>query len=128
MKEFDLWNTLKKKINEKEEDIYISDREIRFCHYGANIGHEQDGKGQYFLRPVLVLKRIGSMYRVAPMTTTSPDGKFVFTLPEHYFSSTSRVILSQVKVIDRKRLTQKIGILHPNDFIRIQERLRTLLF
>ena len=58
MKSFDLRNTLKKKIHSQDQTIYISEREMWFAHYGCNIGHEQDGKGEYFLRPVIILKRV----------------------------------------------------------------------
>ena len=128
MKSFDLRNALKKKIHDQDNNLYAWEKEMRFAHLGCNIGNEQDGRWKDFLRPVAILKRMGNVFRVAPMTTNGKDGKYFYTLPEHYFTWTSRIILSQVRIIDRKRLTQKLGDLHPADFIRIQERLKTLLF
>lgn len=69
MKKFDDWNILKKKIHNQTGQLYINEREIRFAHIGVNVGMEQDGTGKYFQRPVVVIKRVGNMYLVVPMTT-----------------------------------------------------------
>jgi hypothetical protein len=78
---FDAWNEEKKNIQNKinqekiltEEEkrkkrIYINEREIWYTTLGQIIGNESNGK-KLFLRPVLVIKKVGSMFFVVPMTT-----------------------------------------------------------
>jgi mRNA interferase MazF len=69
MKQFNERNDLKKKIHERQRTYWIKQREIRYVNLGHNIGFEEDGKGNDFKRPVLVLKKIGNIFAVLPMTT-----------------------------------------------------------
>ena len=57
-KDFDTWNKEKKIINTREDtsQIFFKEHEIWWSSLGLNVSYEQDGKGQGFLRPVLVLK------------------------------------------------------------------------
>ena len=65
--------------------LFVKAREVWFAHLGINVGNEEDGKGKTFQRPVLILKKVGNMFFVAPMTTKGRDDKFYHTLPEGYF-------------------------------------------
>lgn len=69
MKRFDERNILKKKVNSQEGEVFVKAREVRFAHLGINVGNEEDGKGKSFQRPVLVIKKVGNMFLVVPMTT-----------------------------------------------------------
>lgn len=53
---FDLWNFSKKSINEHGTIRYCHEREIWWCSIGVNVGFEQDGTGQHFDRPVVVIR------------------------------------------------------------------------
>lgn len=48
---------LKKETSILEIEIKIREGEIRWCRLGMNIGSETQGKGSYFERPVLILKK-----------------------------------------------------------------------
>ena len=56
-KDFDSWAEVKKKIHEKGFNSYFKERDVWWCRLGVNIGDEEDGKGNSFLRPVLVIKK-----------------------------------------------------------------------
>jgi mRNA interferase MazF len=56
LKHFDSWNKKKKDIDDKSKLIGLKERDIVFIHMGVNVGYEQDGKGDEFLRPVVVVK------------------------------------------------------------------------
>jgi len=127
MKRFDQWNILKKKVNEYQSPIYVREREVRSAYLGENVGNEEDGKWRQFQRPVLIIKRVGAVLFVAPMTTRGKDSMYYYTLPEHYFDKASRIILSQAKHIDAKRLTYKIGTIGREDFSQIKKKLRGLI-
>jgi hypothetical protein len=78
---FDEWNEEKKKIQQqineekslteeekKDKRVYINEREVWYMKLGQNLGSESNGK-KFFRRPALVIKKVGSMFFVAPMTT-----------------------------------------------------------
>src|SRR6266566_1019469 len=44
-KDFAKWHTRKSEIDQREPRVFFHEREIWFCHLGANVGFEQDGKG-----------------------------------------------------------------------------------
>jgi len=49
-KDFNFWNDQKKLTNDLDpSNIYFKEREIWWCHLGANVGQEQDGKGVRFV-------------------------------------------------------------------------------
>ena len=55
-KDYLLWTKVKNKTNEKEARAKYNEREIWFANLGENIGFEEDGKGNDFIRPVLIIK------------------------------------------------------------------------
>lgn len=55
-KDFLHWHNKKENINEKDKRAYFHEREVWWCSIGANVGYEQDGKGNDFTRPVLIIK------------------------------------------------------------------------
>ncbi len=115
MKQFDEWNTLKKQV-ENRTHINIKEGQIYYAYLGENIGYEQSGKGDEFFRPVVVFKVFSNtVFWALPLSTTSRRGKFY-----HEFSFrpnvTSVAILSQIKLMDTKRLYNKIGRMKKCDF------------
>ena len=76
---FDKWNETKKKLNGLEKNINIKERNIYLTSVGKNIGNESYGKGDIFLRPVLVLKKLGHDYFIAiPLTSKKKVGSYFF--------------------------------------------------
>lgn len=134
---FDIWNTEKKLIHNKEllGDFFINPREIWFVKMGMNIGFEENGKDN-FLRPVLVLKKVGNLFFTVAMTSKGKDGnlfylkvnesEIVLENPKH--KESSYMILSQVKVMDKKRFFKSVGRVSRKEFGIIQEKLKTVLF
>ncbi len=127
MKKFDQWNILKKKVNAQKGNVFVRPREVWYAHIWVNVGNEEDGKGTTFQRPVLVIKKVGNLFFVAPLTTKGRDSIFYYTFPHEYFSCISRVILSQAKMVDKKRLTDKLFVVDTDHFICIKEKLKALL-
>ena len=56
-KDFDGWNTNKKHLDKIDQPVFFREREIWWCSIGINVGHEQDGRGSDYRRPVLVLRK-----------------------------------------------------------------------
>lgn len=61
------------------------------------------------------------------MTSYGKDSRFYYRIPDSYFGKPSRVILSQVRVLDKARFIDKIGMLSEGDFNDVKEKLKALL-
>ncbi len=144
MKTFHIRTILKERIHshfqEKSylERFYVNQREIWYCHLGANIGYEEDWKWCEYRRPVLVLKKVGILYRVVPLTSKPKDNnKFYHIINrwslEYFEKATSKVtkswaILSLVRIVDKTRFIHKIAHINQKELWEITKKLKTLLF
>ncbi len=125
-KDFDTWNERKKSTSKSEFNLYFYEREVWWCAIGVNIGFEQDGKGEKFARPVLVLKKYSKNVFVGiPLTTAKRDGKYHYTFA--FLGGESTALLSQVRLLDSKRLLVKMGRIPKNTYEEIRQRVRSIL-
>ena len=84
-KSFDEWNEVKKNINTLDKNINLKEGNIYLISIGKNIGNESYGKGGIFLRPVLVLKKLGHNYFIGiPLTSKKKVGSYFFELKERF--------------------------------------------
>jgi len=124
---FDIWNILKQKIHNEKYEVFFRERDIFFTHLGKNVGTEQNGKGEKFLRPVLILKKFGKESAfVVPLSTKIKDGRFYFqfTSSENILST---ALLSQSRILDTKRLLHRSGMISEIDFLELKKKLGKLL-
>ncbi len=106
-KNFDEWNNVKKDTDIHEVNIKIREGEIRWCRFGVNVGKEALGKGTTFRRPVLILKKFsGDVFLGLPLTSKKRDGDWYYTIVHDDVEQT--IILNQGRVLDRKRLEEKL--------------------
>jgi len=119
---FNKWNILKQEIENKKEGGMFKERDIFYINMGKNIGFEQDGKGEKFLRPVLIFKKFNNLIFLGiPLTSKiKKHSKFYF---EFCFKeeSASFAILSQIRLFDWKRLERKIGMINKSNFIELKK-------
>ena len=121
-KEFDVWNEIKKSVNEKPDNFGVHEREIWWLSLGVNVGVEIDGKSRDFERPVLILRKFNrEMTWVLPMTSNGRDPRFyekyLFGGKEYF------VVLTQIRTVSTKRFLRKIGMMSKDDFERIKQKL-----
>lgn len=127
MKQFDAWNGVKKNIHAKNQLAFFKARDIFWANIGENVGFEQNGKGDDFTRPVLILKKFTTtMFFGVPLSTQSKSGSFFFDF-EFIDGQTSTALLVQAKMFDVKRLDKKIGTMGKDDFEKLKVKLRSLL-
>ncbi len=136
-KDFDRWNKKKKTLDAAATPrVFVHERELWFAHVGTNIGFEQDGRGDESLRPVLVLRKFNNeIFWALPLTKTEkPDSPYyasfeyiVFPEVECAPRLSSVAILSQLRLIDGKRLRYKIGTVPTEEFTAIKRKTRRLL-
>ena len=127
-KDFEQWHKEKSSIHHEKTRPFFHVREVWFCSLGVNVGFEQDGGGEKYLRPALVLRKFNNEVLWAlPFTKHKKEGKYYFQAKISDRDLESTVILSQIRLIDAKRLQYKIGDVSEEDFTEIKKRLRALL-
>lgn len=115
-KDFDRWNNQKKIISSTAGTALFHEREIWWCALGANVGFEQDGGKEDFERPVVILKKFNlDACLIVPLTAQPKKGKYYLTLGK-IEQREATAVLSQIRFIDRKRLTNKICTLDEDIF------------
>ena len=123
-KDFDQWNKLKKKLDTKKDLPLFREREVWWCSLGHNVGFEQDGKGVKFQRPVLVLRKFNKyVFTGIPSTGNTSKKSELYsyvTTQEDSFN----LILSQVRLFDSRRLSDRIVTLPWGEFKKVQKDLR----
>ena len=93
---------------------------------GKNIGFEQDGKGEIFSRPVLIVKRYSkNLFFGVPLSTQIKEGSFFYTFTLK--NKQSNALLVQARVYDTKRLENRIGMISKDDFQTLKIKLKDLL-
>lgn len=105
---FNRWNFKKQTIDRVSKIPFFQEREILYIKIGKNVGYEQDGKGEDFLRPVLVYKKFNREHFLGfPLTSKPKEGKFYFQI-EHN-NRVSYLILSQIKTFSARRISHSIA-------------------
>ncbi|MDP3953571.1 MAG: type II toxin-antitoxin system PemK/MazF family toxin [bacterium] len=126
-KDYTKWHKVKSDIHNKKKRPYFHEREIWFCSLGSNVGFEQDGRGDLYLRPVVVIRKFNNeVCLVVPMTKNVKKSIHYFNF-SYEDGVTSTAILSQVKLIDTKRLVYKSGNISKKDFSTLKKKLRQLI-
>lgn len=132
-KDFKKWMEQKAKIHNDKIRPFFHEREVWFSSLGENVGFEQDGGGEKFMRPVLVFKKFNNeVVWALPLTRTNKTGKYYFHISliaddGKKDGRPSVIILSQIRLVDAKRLQYKAGTVKKNEFIKIKEALIALL-
>lgn len=125
-KDFDKWNKIKKKTNTDKPRLYTV-REIWWCRFGVNVGTEQDGNGKLFLRPALILRGFGpDACLVVPLTTS--EREHMLRVPIGLVDSRpARANISQMRVVDTRRLIEKVGFLDGAMFASVRKAVKEML-
>ena len=125
-KDFDSWNEIKKRTEMDQPRLYTV-REIWWCQLGANIGTEQDGKGERFLRPVVIIRGFGpDACLVVPLTTSKREHSLRISVGL-VNEEEAKANLSQIRVVDTRRLVEKVGFLDKELFAHIRKTAKGLL-
>lgn len=125
-KDFQKWHDKKSQVNNIVKRLFFHEREIWWCALGVNIGFEQDGRGERFARPILVFKKFNNeVFWAIPLSTKIKKGKFY--VPIEFEDGLPRVvIISQLRLVDARRLMDKIGTLSGDNYKLIQKAVINL--
>ncbi len=124
--DFDLWNEKKKYIETiKQNSLSFNERDIWWCSIGKNIGYEENGKNEFFERPVLVFRKFNnSISWVLPITTKYKQNPYHFLLDNNRSNS---VLLSQLRLMSVKRFRRFMGRISAYEFSMLKGQIIDLI-
>lgn len=130
-KNLDGWNNFKKKLDNRGDIPMFKERDIWWTAIGHNIGVEENGKGDEFKRPVLIIKKFNSsMFWGIPTSSVQKSGKYyhmVNYLDDKGRPTKSCLLLSQMRIFDARRLMQKYGMIRREEIDVVKEKISRLL-
>jgi mRNA-degrading endonuclease toxin of MazEF toxin-antitoxin module len=126
LKRFIEWIYTKIYIDTKLRNISINEGEVYWCILGENIGDEENGKGEEFHRSVLVFKKFNrNIFWGIPMSTKIKDGPYYIKVLLKNIEQS--VMISQLRILDTKRLDKKIGYISKYDFYVVRKSVIFLI-
>lgn len=128
IKRFIEWIYDKIIIDTKERVTLIKECEVYWCNLGENIGDEENGKGEFFRRPVLIFKKFNkNIFWGLPMSSrVKENNKFYVKVILKDIERS--VILSQLRILDVKRIDERIGYISKSDFINIKHQITNIIW
>ncbi len=130
-KDYTEWHKKKSILNTREDidTIFFREKEVWWVALGVNVGFEQDGKGEEFRRPVLILKKFNKYVVLAvPLTTRIKKNKYYISCNlQEDKSNTRMAIISQIRLIDTKRFIDKLGVADTASFDQIKNAIKDML-
>ena len=89
-----------------------------------NIDFEQDGAGDEYQRPVLIVKGMSAnTCVVVPLTTSSRRHRLRIPIG-NVDGKQASALMSQIRIIDTKRLVNKVGFIEKETFESIRKTAR----
>lgn len=99
----------------KEHDIW-------WVSIGVNVGYEEDGKHEKFLRPVLVLKKFNrELFLGVPMSTKIKDNPYYVQVTVK--GKIVSVLISQIRVFSANRIQDKLSEMDSGDFEKVRNEV-----
>ena len=129
MDEFDSWNEIKKRVNKTESppDRFPKEGEVWLSALGKNVGYEQNGSGENFARPVLIVKKFNNqMFWTVALSTKQKSFDFYHNFTDPNNNKVS-AILAQLKLLSVKRLDRKLYDLPTEQLQEIKDKLKKFL-
>lgn len=125
-KDFDQWNIKKKQLEKVEKKFLFKTGDVWWCSVGLNVRVESCGKGIDFQRPVLVLRKLSKESFIGiPLSTQKKVGSWFVDMTIH--GEKRYALLYQIRMFSVSRFQRRLATLDDNDFIKVKEKLETLL-
>ena len=126
VKRFDVWFRIKPHLDDLTTYPKFQEGDVWWCHIGENVGHEECGKGNKFLRPIIVLKKFNNrIFFGIPTSSKLKDSPFY--RPIIIKGSRVSVLMTQMRLFDVKRLLYKQGKISPNELNSLKKDFIKLL-
>ncbi len=125
-KDFTDWHLLKSNLHSQSQAPTFQQREIWWCSIGLNIGYEADGKSELFSRPVLIVRKFNRhIFLGVPLTTKIKQNPYYHCT--QFKGREQCVMLAQLRLLEGRRLTRKMGQLPKDQFEGVRGALKAML-
>ena len=125
-KDFTDWNRLKAELHAQDKLPMFQERDVWWAHVGVNIGHEADGKGTQYSRPVLVVRKFNPhIFLGVPLTTRIKKVPYYRLI--HFKGKEQCIMLSQIRLWESKRLTLRMGQLPERQFDEVRKAIKDMI-
>jgi mRNA interferase MazF len=128
-KPFDEWNETKKELNTRtsSKPLHFKQGEVWWCSVGVNVGHEVDGKGIKFQRPVLIVQVVNrETFLGVPISKQIKESGTYRTTFHISPGETRQALVSQVKLFDSARLTERMVKIPYSELEIIRKALKNI--
>ena len=93
---------------------------------GQNVGYETFGKGEEFLRPVLVYKKLSKETFIGiPLTSKQKEGSYYFSF--NFKGKKSIAMFNQIRVFDIRRKKAFNSRISEDTFLQLKNKLKTFM-
>lgn len=114
------WLKITVRLRGRKREPLFKEGEIWWCSIGMNIGVEIFGKGQRFTRPVIIFKKFNkNAFLGIPLTSQLKTGKWY--APIIHGEKTDTALLAQIRVMDSKRLIERMETIGDDGFEEIRK-------
>jgi mRNA-degrading endonuclease toxin of MazEF toxin-antitoxin module len=126
-KDFVNWIQQKIRIHVNSKNIVFKEKQVWWCSVGINVGVDIDGKNDKFNRPVLIVKKFNrKQFWGIPLTSKiKQENELYFELKTK--GRISYVCLSQLRVMDSKRLNNLIFQMDEHIFTQVRSSVIRIL-
>ena len=122
-----LWVRVKTFLNALVNRPQFNEKEVWWCTLGVNVGDEENGKGDQFTRPVVVVKKFNKkLFLGIPLTGTVNNNDYYHKVM--FKGKAQSAMISQVRALDSKRMQVLMGKMNEADFKSLKEAAREKLF
>lgn len=128
MKRFLEWIKIKERIHTEKLPPTFEEREIWWSSLGENIGHEEDGRGNDFVRPFIIVRKFNKeLLFGVPCSSAPKENKYYFKIVVQAGNFKTSALLSQGRVISSRRLLNKIDKMGDASFKELKKALEKAL-
>lgn len=125
-KDFEKWNENKKVLDNLNTKLFFKNGEVWWCSIGLNIAMESNGKGNFFMRPVLIIKKLTKQSFIGiPLSTKIKHGNWFY--PIKIGDRRSILLLNQLRMFSTNRLQRRLSSIDEGELGLIKQKLKRLL-
>ena len=122
---FRKWMAQKETIHNKKPTRTFKVGELWWCRIGENVGSEICGKGNDYLRPIIIVAKLSKTDLIGvPLTSQGKTGSWYVEF--EFRDKLQRAVLVQVENISMYRLHHKMGEVPESDLNKVLAGLRNL--
>jgi mRNA interferase MazF len=124
MKRFLEWIKLKEFLHFKKNPPSFDEREIWWANIGENIGHEEDGKDERFVRPFVIVRKFNKeLLFGVPCSSVFKESKYYYKIKMETSDFETMALLSQARTLSSKRLVRMIDKMGSGSFRELKTAL-----